>query len=212
MNGVGIKTDGLAVSVVMSGESSLHVFECGSIIDDIDTIGIVTGSRKFRYQSMFSRLLKNLQPRVHQMGARSTSIIEEGIHWNLPEPRKLGFALANASSRQTVIGEAIVQSIWPESVSVFISDGDGGRCRRVVGELGLVQKLQGISGEVEVWGTETLDRCEWDAGESVEGDKVSVNLFSRGNPNVGHSRISRSHELGARTHDRGFWGVDGSET
>ena len=130
------------------------------------------------------------------MRAIITPTIEEGVHRNLPEPGKFGFALAEARNRQAIVGKAIVQSIWPEGISVFIGDGDGGRRGRIVGELSLVQELQGISSEVEVWGTETLDRCEWDAGESVECDNVPVNLFRRRGPDVGHSRISHSCELG----------------
>ena len=124
------------------------------------------------------------------MRASSTPLIEEGIHRDFPEPRKFGFALANTRDRQTVVSEAIVQSIWPERISVLLGDGDRGRCRRVVGELSFIQKLQSIGGEVEEWGAETLDRCEWDTGESVEGNDVPVNLLSRGSSDMGHSRIS----------------------
>ena len=136
------------------------------------------------------------------MRATVAPIIEEGIHRNLPEPRKFGFTLANSSGRQTVIGETIVQGIWPESIGIFIGDGDGGRCRGIIGERGFIQKFQSIPSKVEIRGTETLDRCEWDTGKGVEGDKVSIDLFCRWSPNVGHSRISRSHELGGRACDR----------
>ena len=117
----------------------------------------------------------------------NSPVIEEGVHRNLPESREFGLALADSRSRQAVVREAIVQGVRPESVSIFLSDGDGGGRRRVVGELRLVQKPQGIRREVEVWGAETLDRCEWDTGESIESDKVSVNLFNCGRSNVGHS-------------------------
>ena len=186
VNRVGIKTDGLAISVVMGSKSGLHVVERGGVIGGIGTIGLITKSRGLD-TSLSSQPLQSSQPRVHQMRTVDTPIVEEGIHRNLPESRKFGFALAKPRSRQTVVGEAVVQSVRPESVSIFLGDGDGGRCRRVIGELGLVQKFQGIRREVEVRGTETLDRREWDTGESVESDKISIDLFNWGSSNVGHS-------------------------
>jgi len=123
------------------------------------------------------------------MGSSSTPLVEEGIHRDLPEPWKLGFALANTRYRQTVVGEAIIQSIRPKSIRVFLSDGDRSRCRRVVGELSLIQEFQSITGEVEERGTETLYRREWDTSESVEGNDVSVNLFGWRCSDVGHSII-----------------------
>lgn len=145
---------------------------------------------------LFLQLVKSLQPRIHQMGTRSTPLIEEGVHREFPEPRKFGFTLTNTGDRQTIVSEAVVQSIWPESISVLLGDGNGGRCRRVVGELCLIQKLQSIGSEIEEWSTETLDRCEWNTGESVEGNDISINLFSRRCSDMGHSRISGSHKLG----------------
>ena len=144
----------------------------------------------------FWQPLKSLQPRVHQMGASGTPLIKKGVHGDFPEPRKFWFTLANAGDRQTVVSEAIVQSIGPESICVLLCDGNGGRCGRVVGELSLIEELQSICGEVEEWSTETLDRSEWDTGESVEGNDVSVNFLGRGSSDMGHSRISGSHELG----------------
>jgi len=185
VNGVGIKADGLSISVIMISKSGLHVVERGTVIGDVDTVGFVAKRRGFRYQSISSQ--PNSQPRVHQMRTSNPPIVEEGIHRNLPESREFGFAFANSGSRQAVVSEAIVQSVRPESVSIFLSDGDGGGCRRVIGELRLVQKFQCIRCEVEVRGTEALDRCEWDTGESVESDKVSVNLFNCGRSDVGHS-------------------------
>jgi hypothetical protein len=129
------------------------------------------------------------------MRASRAPIIEEGIHRDLPEPRKFGFALANANGGQAVVSEAIVQSIRPESVSIVLGDGDRGDCRSVVGELSLMQKFQGIGSEVEERRTETLDRLEWDTSESIEGNDVSVDLFSRRSSDVGHSRIPGSREL-----------------
>lgn len=190
VNRVGIETDGLAVSIVMSGKSGLHVLECSGVIDSSGTVGAIAGNREIRHQPTFWQPLKSLQPRIHQMGARITPLIEEGIHRDFPEPRKFGLTPANTGDRQTVVGEAIVQSIRPESVSVLLCDGNGSRCRRVVGELSLIQKLQSVGGEVEERGTETLDRCKWDTGESVEGNDVSVDLPSRGGSDVGHSRTS----------------------
>jgi len=214
VNRVGIETDGLAVSIVMSGKSGLHVLECSGIIDGSGAVGAIAGSRGIRHQSTFWQPLKSLQPRIHQMGATIASLIEEGIHRDFPEPRKFGFTLANTGDRQTIVSEAIVQGIRPESVSVLLCDGNRGRCRRVVGELSLIQKLQSVGGEVEEWGTETLDRCKWDTGESVEGNDVSVNLPSRGGSDVGHSRTSASHELGEpNEHMTGISGSrDGSIT
>jgi hypothetical protein len=130
------------------------------------------------------------------MGASITPLIEEGIHRDFPKPRKFGFTLTNTRDRQTVVSEAIVQSIRPESISILLGDRNGCRRRRVVCELRLIQMLQSIGGEVEVRGTETLDRREWDTGEGVEGDKVSVDFFGRRSSDMGHSRISGSHELG----------------
>jgi len=186
VNRVGIKTDGLSISVVMGSKSGLHVVERGSVIGSMGTVGLITKRRGFRYQSMSSQPLQNLQPRVHQMRTTNALIVEEGIHWNLPKSREFGFAFANSGSRQAVISEAVVQSIRPESVSIFLSDGDGGGSRRVIGELRLVQEFQGIRREVEVRGAETLDRFEWDTGESIESDKVSIDLFNCGRSDVGH--------------------------
>ena len=59
-----------------------------------------------------------------------------------------------------------------------------------------MQKLQSIAGEVEVRGTETLNRCEWDTGKSVESNDVSIDFPGRGSSDVGHSTISGSRELG----------------
>lgn len=130
------------------------------------------------------------------MGASSTPLIEEGVHRNLPESWKLGLTLANTRDRQTVVSETVVQSIGPKSIRVLLGDGNRGRCRRVVGELGLIQKFQSIGSEVEERGTETFDRLEWDTGESIEGNQVSINFLSRGSSDMGHPGISGSHELG----------------
>ena len=112
----------------------------------------------------FGNPAKSFQPRVHQMGTGSAPLVEEGVHRNLPEPRELWFTFADTRDRQTVVGETVVQSIRPESISVILRDGNGGRCRRVVGELDLIQKFQSIGGKAEERGTETLDGCKWDAG------------------------------------------------
>jgi len=188
VNRVGIKTDRLAISIVMSGKSGLHIVERGGVIDGRGTVARIAKSRGLRNQSIPLQPLKSLQPGVHQMRATTAPVIEEGIHRNLPESGKFGLTLANPGSRQTVVSEAIVQSIRPEGVSVFFGNGDGGRCRRIVGELRLVQKSQGIGGEVEVGSTEALDGREWDAGESIESDKVSVNFFNWRGTDVGHSK------------------------
>jgi len=184
---MGVETDGLTVPVIMSGKSGLHVVECGTVIYGGATVGFIPESRGFSYQSMISRSPMSLQPRIHQMGSSSTPPVEEGIHRNLPEPWKFGFALANTRHRQTVVSEAIVQSVRPKSIRIFLSDGDRSRCRRVVGELSLMQEFQGVGGEVEVRGTETLYRCEWDTSESVEGNDISVDLLSWRCSDVGHS-------------------------
>ena len=52
VNRVGIKTDGLAISIVMSTESGLHVVERGAVIDGRGTVGRITKSRGFRNQSV----------------------------------------------------------------------------------------------------------------------------------------------------------------
>lgn len=44
MNRVGIETDGLTVSVVMSGESGPHVLECGTVVDGRVAVGFITGT------------------------------------------------------------------------------------------------------------------------------------------------------------------------
>jgi len=196
VNRVGIETNGLAVSIVMSGKSGLHVLERSSVIDGRGTVGTIAGRHGIRHQSTFWQPLKSLQPRIHQMGTSVAPLIEEGVHRDFPEPRKFGFTLANTGDRQTVVSEAIIQSVRPESVSVLLCNGNGGRCRGVVGELSLIQKLQSVGGEVEERSTETLDRCKWDTGEGVKGNEVSVNLPGRGGSDMGHSRTSESHESG----------------
>jgi len=133
-----IETEGLTVPVVMSSKSGLHVLECGGIIHGSGTVSIIPRNQEFRHQPTVWQPLENSQPRVHQMGTTNTPVIEEGIHRNLPEPRKFGLTLANTGDRQTIVGEAIVQSIRPESVGIWLGNGDGGRCRRVVGKLSLI--------------------------------------------------------------------------
>ena len=45
VNRMGIKTNGLSVSVVMSSESGLHIVERGTVIGDIKTVGLITKRR-----------------------------------------------------------------------------------------------------------------------------------------------------------------------
>ena len=128
MNRVGVQTNGLAISIVMVSERGFHILESDSIVDRGGTIGRIAKSRAVRYLVVFLQPLKNLQPRIHEMRASDASTIEKGIKRNLPEPWKFGFTLANTRGRQAIVGETIVQSIWPKGISVFLSDRNGGGC------------------------------------------------------------------------------------
>jgi len=46
---MGVETDGLTISIVMSGESGLHVVECGTVVYDGGTVGLIAKSHAFSY-------------------------------------------------------------------------------------------------------------------------------------------------------------------
>ena len=50
------------------------------------------------------------------MRARRASVIEERVHRDLPEARKLGLSFAHPVDDEAVVGHAVVERVRPEGV------------------------------------------------------------------------------------------------
>jgi hypothetical protein len=100
------------------------------------------------------------------------------VHWDLPETRQLGLAIANVRNGSAVVRHSIVQRVRPESVRVGVRDRDSRGSRGVVSELQLGEHFERVARVVEVWRSETPDLADWDTGQRVQRNDVSSDLFS----------------------------------
>lgn len=101
--------------------------------------------------------------------------LKNGVHRDLPQPRKLELTPADVAL-EAVVGDALVKSIGPERIGAADVGSSGGSHRGIVGEACLVQLRQRVAAEVEERSAESSDGRKGDAGERVEGFEVAEDL------------------------------------
>lgn len=151
VDGVSVDTERLTLPIVVVGESVLHPRE-------------------------HVRGVGSIEPRVHEMSTGSSTLVKDGIHWDLPEAGKLGLTTTDVVDRIAVVGHAIIKRVRPESVGVGISDRYRGGRGRVVGEASGSQMLEVGTAVVEERCTVADDGFVRDTSQSVKSDEVAVNL------------------------------------
>ena len=180
---VSVDTEWLALAIVVVGEGVLHPRQ--------DVGGLV-----------------GIEPRVHQMGTRSSTLVKDSIHGDLPEAGQLGLTTADVVHRVAVVGHTVVERIRPEGVRVGVSDGDRGGGARVVGESGAGQVFEIGTAVVEERRAVADDGLVRDTGERVEGDEVAVDLCIGGRLFLmGHGVIADIVAIDVELGDLGIVGV-----
>lgn len=164
MDRVRVDTERLSLAIVMIGESVLHPGK------HVGSVGSV-------------------EPRVHEMGTRSSTLVKDGIHRNLPEAGQLRLSTANIGDRVAIVGHTVIERVGPESVRVGVCNRHRGGRTRVISESSAGQVLEVGTTVVEEGRTVADNRLVRDTCKCIERDEIAVDF------GVGSGLLLVSHSV-----------------
>lgn len=137
-----------------------------------------------RATSSASTFPPHRNPTHHEVDLCRIVGFKDPVHWDLPERIQLELTPADISL-EAVVGDPLIERVWPVGVRASGVRRSGGSHRGIVREACCVQLRQRVAVVSEERGAEAGDGGEGDSSEAVESLEVAEDLGRVGRSGVG---------------------------